>query len=150
MEKLFRKESIDRIASPEQLHDYMRVTSPRVWMVLAAVAVLLAGFLVYASTATMESTLKAQAVVYSPSELEMADGYQFVSILLPLSDKELVLPGMEVRLAGLRGTVDYLYQTEQELALSVRMESAGAPLPEGMYEAEIVTESTTPISFLLN
>ena len=37
MEKtLFRKESYDRISSPEQMRDYMRVTSPLLWMLLAA------------------------------------------------------------------------------------------------------------------
>ncbi len=45
---LFRKKSLERISSPEQLHDYMHVTSPRLWMLLIAVAVLLIGFLAYA------------------------------------------------------------------------------------------------------
>ena len=54
---LFRKKSLERISSPEQLHDYMHVTSPRLWMLLIAVAVLLIGFLAYASTATMENTM---------------------------------------------------------------------------------------------
>ena len=30
--KLFRQKSIDRVSSPEQLQDYMRVTNPGVWM----------------------------------------------------------------------------------------------------------------------
>ena len=41
MENLFRKKSLDRISSPEELHDYLRVTSPSLWMVLAAIMVLL-------------------------------------------------------------------------------------------------------------
>ena len=62
MEKtLFRKESYDRISSPEQMRDYMRVTSPRLWMLLAAMIALLAGFLVYASTTMMETTLELSA-----------------------------------------------------------------------------------------
>ena len=43
---LFRKKSLERISSPEELHDYMRVTSPRLWMILAAIVVLLVGFIV--------------------------------------------------------------------------------------------------------
>lgn len=31
---LFRKKSLEHISSPEELHDYMRVTSPRLWMIL--------------------------------------------------------------------------------------------------------------------
>ena len=55
--QLFRKKSMERISSPEELHDYMRVTSPRLWMILAAIVALLAGFIVYASTATLENTM---------------------------------------------------------------------------------------------
>ena len=34
---LYRKESMDRIQSPEQLNDYLRITNPSVWVVLGAV-----------------------------------------------------------------------------------------------------------------
>ena len=50
---LFRQKSVERISSPEDLHEYMRVTSPRLWMILIAILVLLAGFILFASTATM-------------------------------------------------------------------------------------------------
>ena len=36
-EPIFREKSLKRITSPEELGDYLRVTSPTVWMVLAAV-----------------------------------------------------------------------------------------------------------------
>ena len=60
---LFRQKSIDRISSPESLHDYMRVTSPRLWMILAAIIALLAGFIVFASMATMENTMPLKVTV---------------------------------------------------------------------------------------
>ena len=43
---LFRKNSMDSISSPEQLTDYLRVTTPTVWCVMAAIILLLAGMLV--------------------------------------------------------------------------------------------------------
>ena len=45
-ETIFRKKNIDRISSPEALNDYLRVTTPMVWLILAAVILLLVGFLV--------------------------------------------------------------------------------------------------------
>ena len=54
--QLFRQKSLDHISSPEELHDYMRVTSPRLWMILTAIVLLLGGFIIYAATARMEST----------------------------------------------------------------------------------------------
>lgn len=44
---LFRKKSLKRISSSEELHDYMRVNSPRLWMILTTIVVLLAGFIVF-------------------------------------------------------------------------------------------------------
>ena len=39
----FRKKAMDRISSPEDLTGYLRVTSPGMWIVLAAVIALLVG-----------------------------------------------------------------------------------------------------------
>ena len=36
---VFRKQTLDRISSPEQLTDYLRVTNPGIWVVLAAVII---------------------------------------------------------------------------------------------------------------
>ena len=44
---IFRQKSIDRISSPEQLHDYIKVSSPGSWIVLTAIIVLLIGVLVW-------------------------------------------------------------------------------------------------------
>ena len=44
---IFREKSMERVSSPEVLDDYVRVTTPSVWIVLIALAVLLAGALVW-------------------------------------------------------------------------------------------------------
>lgn len=44
---LFRQKSIQRVSSPEQLNDYIRVTAPSVWIVLIALVVLLVGILAW-------------------------------------------------------------------------------------------------------
>ena len=46
-DKIFRKKSIDRMSSPEQLNDYIKVTNPGVWMALAAIVILLIGVCVW-------------------------------------------------------------------------------------------------------
>ena len=56
--RLFRQQSMDQVNSPEQIRDYLRVTSPKLWMVIAAVLVLLAGFLAYLSVAEKEITVR--------------------------------------------------------------------------------------------
>ena len=44
----FRKKSLEKLNDPEQLNDYIRVTNPAVWMVLALIGLLLALFILWA------------------------------------------------------------------------------------------------------
>ena len=46
-ESIFRKSSLDRVSSPEQLNEYIRVARPSVWVVLGAIVALLAGVLAW-------------------------------------------------------------------------------------------------------
>ncbi|MCR5791508.1 MAG: hypothetical protein K6G83_16650 [Lachnospiraceae bacterium] len=46
--QIFREKSLERVSSPEELNDYIRVTTPSVWIILAAVVFLLLGLLVWA------------------------------------------------------------------------------------------------------
>ena len=60
--ELFRKKSMERLSSPEQLNDYIRVVSPAAWMVLAAVALLLAGVCVWGVFGRLDTVLQVGAM----------------------------------------------------------------------------------------
>lgn len=154
--KLFRKKSLERITSPEELHDYLRVTSPRLWMLLSAIAALLVGFIVYASTVTLENTMKIQVDVQFieiPEEMQEQSGiqdYTLVSAKLPASQMNQVDVGMTVRIGKETGKVSFVAIEENEITLIIETNKNILPLPDGSYDAELVLESTTPISFLWN
>ena len=42
-QQLFREKSVKQVSSPEELNDYMKVTTPRVWIILVAIVLVLAG-----------------------------------------------------------------------------------------------------------
>ena len=44
---IFRQKSIDKVSSPEKLDDYIRVTTPSVWVTLIAIVLLLVGGIVW-------------------------------------------------------------------------------------------------------
>ena len=44
---IFREKSLKKVTSPEELNDYIHVTSPSVWIVLTAIVVLLVGMIVW-------------------------------------------------------------------------------------------------------
>ena len=52
---IFRKKSLDRISDPEQLEDYIHVTSPSVWLVLLALVLLLVGILAWSVLGTVDA-----------------------------------------------------------------------------------------------
>ena len=45
---IFREKSLKRISSPEQLNDYIKVTTPSVWLILFATFILILGILFWA------------------------------------------------------------------------------------------------------
>ena len=60
----------------------------------------------------------------------------------------------DAALARFPGNDEYttilVYRDEEDLIVMAEMAGDQAPLPDGDYDGEIVTESTTPLSFLLN
>ena len=70
-ESIFRQKSIDRISSPEQLHDYIKVSSPGVWLVLVAIIIFLVGALVWAVNGSITINTDTGSKVIAPIELLM-------------------------------------------------------------------------------
>lgn len=134
--QLFRKKSIDRISSPEKLEDYMRVTSPGIWMILTAVILLLAGLIVCASVGKVETKYPVCAEVQSGT----------ASVTLDADTEYTVEHGMTLRI----GKNDTQIQYVRTLENGKTAVTADVSLPDGTYDAQIVTESITPISFLIN
>lgn len=62
-ESLFRKKSIERISSPEEIDEYMRVTTPSMWLVLGAVVLLLLAIFVWSITGRIEDTIETNGQV---------------------------------------------------------------------------------------
>lgn len=58
--QIFRKEALDRLSSPEQLDQLMQVTSPRGWIVLAALLLLLGGAVAWAALGSIPITAEGQ------------------------------------------------------------------------------------------
>ena len=44
---IYRQSNLDKMASPDKLDDYIKVSNPAVWIILVAIAVLLAGALIW-------------------------------------------------------------------------------------------------------
>ena len=56
MSDLFRKKSLEHAQSPEDLNEYIRITTPPVWLALLASLVLLLGILAWSILGTVNIT----------------------------------------------------------------------------------------------
>ena len=59
---LFRKKSIDRVSSPEQLNDRIRVTNPGVWLLMIGILLVLTGICVWGIFGRLNTLLSVGAV----------------------------------------------------------------------------------------
>ena len=62
-EEIFRKKSLDKVKSPENLDDYIQVSNPGVWLLLISVIVLLAGACVWGIFGHLDSTAETSVHV---------------------------------------------------------------------------------------
>lgn len=130
---VFRKKTLERISSPEQLTDYLRVTNPGIWAILAAVILLLAGLLTWAAVGTLETSAAVKVIVTEHRAEVITLGTDTLSEGMPLR-----VAGTETRIASAR-TDEYGRATG----------TAELALPDGVYDGTVVVETVRPISFLL-
>ena len=126
-----------RISSPEQLDDYLKVTSPKVWVLLVAIALLLAGLLLWGGFTTIES--------YATGTARAVGG----ELTVTFDDAEKagrVQPGMQMEVGDVRAEV--LTVGEDEGGNPVA--SARANIPDGSYDVRVGYKTTQVISMLLN
>lgn len=155
-EHLFRKKSIDRVSSPEQLDKYIRVTNPAFWTILLAIIALLAGVCAWGVLGHLDTTVSAAAVSEQGA----------VTLYVKESDMPSLKEGREVRIQEQSYTITQISKMPvmaqdnlSDYTLHIGGFQSGewvyaiqtdAELPDGTYAAEIVVESVAPISFVLN
>ena len=64
--QIFREKSLERVSSPEQFDDYIKVTTPSVWIILAATIVLLAGMIIWGVFGKIEINTSNGVEVVAP------------------------------------------------------------------------------------
>lgn len=62
---IYRKESLERLSQPEQLNDYIRVTTPAVWVVMIALVTALLGLLAWGIFGKVTLSMEARSILTS-------------------------------------------------------------------------------------
>ena len=125
------------ISSPEQLNDYLKVTNPKIWMLLVAVVLLVGGLLLWSGFTTMES--------YATGTARAVGGELAVTFDDP--NKALkVQPGMEMQVGDVKTEVLTVGFDENGNLVA----SAQAHIPDGSYAVRVGYKTEQVLSMLLN
>ena len=154
---IFREKSLKKIASPEQMNDYILVSSPSVWMVLTAVIVLLAGVCVWGMFGHLDTAVQTGGVCtdgrltvlvgeedhdkIKENAVISVDGVEYAVAEItnaPIRVDDQIDPYV-VHLAGF---------TEGDWVYRLYADVPG--LADGVYAASVITERVRALDFVLN
>ncbi len=153
MPQIFREKSLERAASPDRLDDYIKVSNPSAWIILAVIVLLIGGAGIWACFGHLSDTQAGVLVV---------DGSTSVCYVAQEGAGNLS-DGDEVEVAGISGSVasvssepvpyTALPAEAQRLAGGdaqawFRSASVAIDLADGTYAATVVTETYNPIALL--
>ena len=154
--QIFRKKSVDRMSSPEQLNDYIKVTNPGVWMALAAIVILLVGVCVWGVFGTLETKLSVAAVsrdghtVLYVKEDNVASVRENMSVYI--GDETYKVTSVSSQPVAVTEEISEYARHTGELSIGewVYVVQIDGNMPDGAYKAQIVTDSVSPLYFVFN
>ena len=135
--QIFRQKSLDQISSPEQLHDYLRVPNPTIWLIMAAVILLIAGAWLWSSLATTNMFVSGTADVSNGSMVIRVDDPQMT---------DLVKAGMKVLVGDSSEKISSIGYNADGSSFAV----AETELADGTYTAKVILRQTEIMRLLFN
>ena len=147
-----------RVDSPEQLNEYIKLTNPGVWVLVLAVAVLLAGVCVWAIFGKIDTKVPTVAV----------SGNGAAYLYVKEEDVEQIKAGMPVRINDNQTAYEIETVSDKPEKVTEDLDEytryignlqvgewvykckLNKAVKEGVYGANIVIESISPMTFIVN
>lgn len=155
-DKIFRKKSVEKMSSPEQLNDYIKVTNPGVWMILAAIVILLAGVCVWGFFGKLETKLNVAAqsrdgqIMLYVKEGDISHVKEKMSVSVG-NEEHTVISISSEPVAVTEEISEYARHTGGlSLGEWVYIVYTDGTLADGVYQAKIVIDSVSPRHFVFN
>ena len=137
-EELFRKKVLDKVKSPDNLHEYIRVSSPSIWLILVSVILLLVGMCVWGFFGHVDSTISSLVRIENEEAVCFVDE-EYI---------DFVEEGMAVEYDDHEAVIETIGNKQDE---EYKCELIADSYPkDGWYKAKIIVKRFKPISFVLN
>lgn len=155
--KIFRKDAMNQITSPENLDSYIRVTTPSIWLLVCAILAFLTGITIWGIFGHLDTTIHGTAVVKNGT----------MECYVKAEDVARLKKGLQVTVNGKNYTMQS--PSKEPIRITRKKDSyfmqvgnfkdgewvykAGigdTDASDGIYDAKIVIERIAPVKFLLN
>ncbi len=152
---IFREKSMDRVSSPEQLNDYIKVSNPAVWMIISSIVILLIGICVWGIFGKLNTVIKTGGICengVAHCYVKEADFDKIkANATVTVKDKEYPVSAMSKTPIEASEDIDsYILHlgniNEGDWVYEVLF---NAPLANDIYEMDITVDSVSPMSFIL-
>jgi hypothetical protein len=154
---IFRKQSLDRVNSPEQLNDYIKTSSTNVWLTISAVLILIVSFFVWMFFGALDTTVTVDGVSKNNSVICFTDNVGEIKVNQKVRLGEVTGTVLSVSKAplsledatALANTDEYtLYRLELSTWNYVVEISLDGSVEDGYVSADIVVEEISPVNFV--
>ena len=136
---IYRESSLEKISSPDQLDQYLKVTTPAVWILLAAVLLLLGAVFWWSAHTSITSKVTGIG--------QVKDGVMTVTLEDDRA-RSVIKEGMTVTVES--GEIQAEINSMQNDAEGHVQAVAFVKLPDGTYDVQIGYRQTQLLSLLFN
>ena len=100
-QNIFRRESLDRVESPEQLDAYIKVSHPKVWLIMAALLVAVISVIVWSVVGSLPQTMTVKGVTVGGNVINCYECVENANTNLIGCKANITLPdGRNIRQSG--------------------------------------------------
>ena len=159
-ESIFRESNLEAANSAEKREDYLKVTSPRLWLVLLGVVILLFGFLIWGFLGRIETYEKAFRVDVTHGHTvffvnKSHDGMHFqdgAKVTVGGAEGHIVNPPKDsISYKQVCDNLGFTLHDGQENMQVYLLNTDITGLADGSYyDGRVLTETVAPMSFVFN
>ena len=148
-QSIFRKESLDRVESPEQLDAYIKVARPKVWLIMAALLVAVISVIVWSVVGSLPQTMEIKGITVGENVINCYEGVENANTNLIGCKANISLPDGR----SINGKVEAVSQnpySQEEIRIKISEDWLADNVLDGnySYEVRVIAEEDIPRNML--
>lgn len=148
-QSIFRMESLDRVESPEQLDAYIKVSHPKVWLIMAALLVAVISVIVWSVVGSLPQTMTVKGVTVGGNVINCYECVENANTNLIGCKANITLPDGR----SISGKVEAVSQnpySQEEIRAEISEDWLADNVLDGnySYEVRVIAEEDIPSNML--